>query len=71
VDIEEQLGKPTTDQLSNQKFEFSYYYWMQSSITHKYNLGNHKRDTFYPTPRHCSLLYTPIAYTKTTYQNLI
>jgi hypothetical protein len=44
---------------------------VQSSIIHRYNLGNRKRDTFYPTPRHCSLLYTPIAYTKTTYQNLV
>ncbi len=44
---------------------------MQSFIIQKYSLGNHKRGTFYPGPKNCNSLYTPIACTKITNQNLV
>jgi hypothetical protein len=44
---------------------------MKSFIIHRYNLGSHKRNKFYPTPKNCSLLYTPTTCTKTTDHNLV
>jgi len=72
VDVDGQLGKLTIDQFYNQKFKkFLYNYWVQKSIIHKYNLGSHKRGKFYLALRNCNFLYTLIACTKTTYQNLV
>ncbi len=72
MDVKGQLGKLTIDQLYNQKFKkFLHYYWVQSFIICRYNLGSHKRGKFYPTPRNHSLLYIPSACTKTIDQNLV
>jgi hypothetical protein len=72
VDVKGQLGKLAKNQLYNQKFKkFLYYHWVLSFIICRYNLNSHKKGKFYPTTRNRSLLYTPIAYTKTTNQNLV
>jgi hypothetical protein len=72
VDIQRKLRKFTIDQFYNTNFKKKLYYcWVQSYIICEYNLNSHKRGKFYPTPRNCSLLYTPIACTTTTNQNLI
>ncbi len=70
MNVEKQLRKLVIDQLYNQKFKkFLYYFRVQSSILHKYNLGSH-RGRFYLAPRNHSLLYTPTTCTKTIDQDL-
>jgi hypothetical protein len=72
MDVEGQLRHLAKDQLYNQKFKkFLYYHWVLSFIICRYNLNSHKKGKFYSTPRNRSLLYTLIAYTKTTNQNLV
>ncbi len=72
MDVEEKLGKFAIYQFYNIEFKkFFYYYWVQSLIIHRYNLGNHKRGRFYLTLRNHNLLYTPTTYTTTTYHNLV
>jgi hypothetical protein len=72
VDVEGQLKKLAIDQLYNQKFKnFLFYCWVQSSIIWRYNLGNHNKEIFYPTPRIHNLLYTPTTYTKIIDQDLV
>jgi hypothetical protein len=48
------------------KIQEVHYHWVYSFIIHKYNIGSHKKGWFVPTPRNHSLLFTPIAYIKTT-----
>jgi hypothetical protein len=72
VDVKGQLGKPTIDQLYNQKFKkFLYCRWVQSSIIRKYNLSSHKKSKFYLAPRNHNLLYTPTTCTKPIDHNLV
>jgi hypothetical protein len=72
MNVKWQLKKLATDQLYNQMSKkFICYRWVQSSIIRRYNLGNHKRSKFHPTPRNYSLLYTPTTCTKTTNQDLV
>jgi hypothetical protein len=72
MDIQGKLEKFTINQLYNTKFKKNVYYrWVQSFIICKYNLDTHKRGRFYPTPGNRNLLYTPIACTTTTNQNLV
>jgi hypothetical protein len=72
VDVKGQLRKLAINQLYNQKFKkFLCYCWVQSSIIHRYNLGSHKRNIFYPIPRNHNLLYTPTTCAKTIDQDLV
>jgi len=68
MDVKGKLEKLVINQLYNTKLKKKlYYHWVQSFIIRKYNLGSHKRSRFYPAPRNCNLLYTPIAYTTVTH----